>query len=139
MGTFLDWLNNSNLSGSTCNYKQSWVPELVKYIKANCCKSATFFVRNLQTTFELNMAAQLHVANYINVQNGAGYSQTCRPKTDLELNVGQPGWQILRLHSKHSIPTSSRSSCLDSERMPNLSSTRIEYQLYPYLICIQLL
>ena len=45
MGIFLGWLNNSNLSGSTYIYKQSWVPELVKYIKANCCKSATFLLK----------------------------------------------------------------------------------------------
>ena len=56
------------------------------------------------------MAAQLHVANYINVENGgylgqdqatrAGYIQSGVPtQTDLELNVGQPGLQILRLHS----------------------------------------
>ena len=68
MGIFLNWLNNSNLSGSTYIYKQSWVPELANYIKANCCKSTTFFAQNLETTFVLNMVAQLHVANYINVQ-----------------------------------------------------------------------
>ena len=71
MGIFRDWLKYSNLSGSTHIYKQSCVPELVKHINAYCCKSASL-CSNLQTTFELNMAEQLHVANYINIQNG-GY------------------------------------------------------------------
>ena len=85
---------------------------------------------------------QLQVANYINVQNRgklgqdqatrAGYNQTCR-QTNIVLNIDQPGWQILRLLSKPLILTSSRSSCFDSERLPNLSSIRIEYQLWPYV------
>ena len=35
-------VNNSNLSGLTYIYKQSWVPDLVIYFNANCCKSSTF-------------------------------------------------------------------------------------------------
>ena len=37
----------------------------------------------------------------------------------------------------NAILTSSSSSCFDSERMPNLSSTRIEYQLCPYVYNFQ--
>ena len=68
MEMFLDKLKNYNLSRLTSIIKQSWVPELIIYINASCCKSATFFVRNLQPTFELNIAAQLHVSNYLNVE-----------------------------------------------------------------------
>ena len=40
-GNLLRLVKNSNLSGSIHIYKQSWVPELDKYINAYCCKSAT--------------------------------------------------------------------------------------------------
>ena len=42
----------------------------VKYINANCCKSATFLFEICKTTFYLTMAAQLHVANYISSKRG---------------------------------------------------------------------
>ena len=131
LGIFLDWLKISNLGGSTHIYKQSWVPELVKYINAYCLESATFVLEICKP--------QLHVANYINVDTLAKLQELVTvdsdvpTQTDLELNVGQSRWQILRLHSKPSILISSRSSCFNSERMPNLSSTRIEYQLCPYV------
>ena len=65
VGMFLDWLNKSNLSGSTHMYK---------YIIANCCKSATFLFEICKTTFYLTMAAQLHVARYISSKRGEAHS-----------------------------------------------------------------
>ena len=61
VGMFLDWLKKSYLSGSTHIYK---------YINANCCKSATFLFKICKTTFNLTMAAQLHVAKYISSKRG---------------------------------------------------------------------
>ena len=118
VGMFLDWLKKFNLSGLTHIYKQSRVHLLVKYNNANCCKSATFLFEICKTTFELNMAAQLHVANYISSKRRKSNDQNSH---EFRLK-SEKGWQILRLHFKPSIPTSSRSSCLDSKRIPNLSS-----------------
>ena len=94
VGMFLDWLKKFNLSGLTHIYKQSRVHLLVKYNNANCCKSPTFLFEICKTTFKLNMAAQLHVANYISSKRG---KPILIDQNSHEFRLkSEKGWQILR-------------------------------------------
>ena len=102
-----------------------WNPQLL------CSKSANHILAQRGGT--VTCRYYINVDTLAKLQELVTVDSDVPTQTDLELNVGQPRWQILRLHSKPSILISSRSSCFNSERMPNLSSTRIEYQLCPYV------
>ena len=75
----------------------------------SCC------ARNLQTLLELNMAAQIHVANYINVQTKDSLARTKLQEELVTVRRADPNLSRTK-RPKPSILTSSRSSCFDRLR-----------------------